>query len=60
MSELREKILEYRAKHDMSQRDFANLCHLNVMTINGIEVGKRMPTKMTAKKIEIAMEEKEE
>lgn len=52
---LGERILEYRAKHGMSQEDFANLVQVNVMTINAIENGKRKPLKLTEKKIEMIL-----
>lgn len=56
---LRERILQFRAKYNLSQEDFANLCKLNVMTINSIETGKRKPTQLTETKIKMTMEEKE-
>ena len=56
---LRERMLEYRARHNMSQEDFANKCGLNVMTINTIETGKRKPTQLTITKIEIILREDE-
>jgi len=52
---LKERILEYRARHGLSQEDFANRCGLNVMTVNAIEVGKRKPTQLTVAKIEMVL-----
>lgn len=57
--ELGDKILEYRARHNMSQEDFANLVQVNVMTINAIENNKREPLRTTAKKIEMIIKESE-
>lgn len=57
---LGEKILEYRARHGMSQEDFANLVHVNVMTINAIENNRRTPMKATVKKIEMIIEKETE
>ena len=57
--ELGDKILEFRARHNMSQEDFANLVQVNVMTINAIENNKRKPLRTTAKKIEMIMKESE-
>lgn len=54
---LGEQILEYRAKHNLSQEEFANLVQVNVMTINAIENNKRNPLRTTAKKIEMIMKE---
>lgn len=57
--ELGEKILEYRARHNISQEDFANRAQVNVMTINSVENGKRTPTKLTMVKIERVLREDE-
>lgn len=57
---LGEKILEYRARHNMSQEDFANLVQVNVMTINAIENDKRNPLRKTAKKIEMFLNKEKE
>ena len=46
------RMLEYRAKHNMSQEEFANVTKLCLMTVNAIENGKREPTKLTRAKIE--------
>lgn len=56
---LGEKILEYRARHNISQEDFANRAQVNVMTINSVENGKRTPTKLTMVKIERVLREDE-
>lgn len=56
---LKERIIQYRAKHDMSQEDFANRCQVNVMTINTIETGRRKPTNLTIAKIEMVLKEDE-
>ena len=56
---LGDKILEYRAKHGLSQEEFANLVQVNVMTINAIENNKRKPLRTTAKKIEMIIKESE-
>ena len=57
--ELGETILDYRAKHGLSQEEFANLVQVNVMTINAIENNKRKPLRTTARKIEMIMKESE-
>jgi len=56
---LGERILEYRARHNLSQEEFANLVQVNVMTINAIENNKRKPLRKTAKKIEMIIKESE-
>ncbi len=58
---LKDRIIQYRAKHNVSQEDFANLCQVNVMTINSIETGKRKnPTQLTKAKIEMILRKDEE
>ena len=57
--ELGERILEYRARHNISQEDFANRAQVNVMTINSAENGKRKPTRLTIGKIERVLREDE-
>jgi DNA-binding XRE family transcriptional regulator len=44
-------IFNYRVHHDMSQIDFAKLCHVSSQTINSIENGRQAPGKMTRAKI---------
>lgn len=56
---LSDLILEFRAKNDLSQEEFANMVQVNVMTINAIENNKRKPLKTTAKKIEMFIKERE-
>lgn len=56
---LKDRILQYRARHNLSQEEFANRCQLNVMTINSIETGKRMPTQLTTTKIELVLNEED-
>lgn len=60
MKTLKERVLEYRARHNMSQQDFANVAHLNVMTVNNIETEKREPTQLTVTKIEMVLKGEEE
>lgn len=57
---LKERIIQYRARHNMSQEDFANMCQVNVMTINTIETEKRKPTPLTVAKIEMVLRKDEE
>ena len=55
--ELSEKILRFRAKHDLTQRQFAKLCGLSVRTIVSAENGE--VSKFARAKIEYHMEEAE-
>lgn len=47
-----EKILEYRARHNISAREFAKMCKLSLQTIYSIENGIQTPSKITRLKIE--------
>ena len=46
-----EKILNYRAKYNLSQLEMAKLCNLTVQTIYNIENGVQNPSKLTKQKI---------
>ena len=57
---LQEKMLEYRAKHRLSQEKLAHLCGLSLQTVNSVENGLQNPTKLTERKIRIVIEEDKE
>lgn len=46
-----EKILNYRAKYNLSQLEMSKLCNLTVQTICNIENGVQNPSKLTKQKI---------
>jgi DNA-binding XRE family transcriptional regulator len=48
---LREKMLDYRARHNISQVRFAELCQLTPQTVCNIENGIQEPSKLTKQKI---------
>ena len=49
--ELSRKIIEYRAKHNMSQEAFAKLCNVTPQTLCNVENGVQKPSKLTLQKI---------
>lgn len=53
---LSEKMVEYRAKHDLTQKQLAELCGITAQTVIKAEQGKPL-TRRTAKKIELAIKE---
>ena len=57
MKTLAERILEYRAKHDMSAKEFAEKCKLSLQTVYSIENGLQNPGKITRLKIENVLKE---
>lgn len=60
MSKLAEDMVNYRARHNISQSKLAELCGINVMTINYIERGLQSPTTVTEAKIRLVINEQEE
>ena len=48
---LSSRILDYRAKNNLSAGEFAELCNLTMPTIYNIENCKRSPSKITLRKI---------
>lgn len=59
MESLAERILAYRAKHNISAKDFAALCKLSTQTVYSIENGWQHASKITRFKIENVLKEKE-
>ena len=59
MSELVEKMIAYRAKHSISQKELAKRCHLSEITILNAERGKRL-TNLTIGKIKLVVDGDEE
>lgn len=48
---LSERIIKYRAKHNLSTVKFAELCNLTFPTVCNIQNCKQMPSKITLQKI---------
>ena len=55
MKTLAERILEYRAKHNISAKEFAGKCKLSLQTIYSIENGVQTPSNINRLKIETAL-----
>lgn len=51
VEKLAKKMIEYRAKQDISMRELANRCGLTVQTICNIENGVQTPSRITTQKI---------
>lgn len=58
LKELMEKMIDFRARNDLTQTDFAKICKLSLVTICNIENGNTNPSRVTKKKILNAMERK--
>lgn len=50
---LQERMIEYRAKNDITQRQLAEKIGVSVQTINSVENGTQTPSKITQAKIEL-------
>lgn len=59
---LSERMIQYRARERINQRELANRCGLSLQTVNGIETGVQTPSRVTKVKIElvIGIDKKEE
>ena len=57
--ELSKKMIEYRAKENISQKELANRVGVSLQTINSIENGLQEPSKLTEAKIYLIIEGKE-
>ena len=51
METFADKIIVYRAKHRLTQKQFADLCGISIQTVNNIENEIVEPTKTTVAKI---------
>lgn len=60
MATLAERMIAYRARHNLSQAKFGELCGVNVMTINFVERNLQTPTARTEAKINMLLDEDKE
>ena len=51
MLDLKSAMLDYRAKHNISQTELARRCKLSTQTVCNIENGTQSPSKLTERKI---------
>ena len=60
MLDLKSAMLDYRAKHNISQTELARRCKLSMQTVCNIENGTQSPSKLTERKIlNVVLKEKE-
>lgn len=60
MDSLQEKMVKFRARNRISQKEFAKMSGLSVQTICSVETGQQTPSRTTVAKIMMAMEERED
>lgn len=54
---LQDKMVEYRAKHGISQKVLAEKCGVSLQTINSVEQGIQKPSRVTEAKIMMIIKE---
>lgn len=57
---LQDRMLDYRARNGISQRELARRCGLSTQTINSVENGLQDPSKLTERKICLIIDSKQE
>lgn len=57
---LQERMIEYRAKEKITQRELAEKVGVSVQTINSTENGTQTPGKVTLAKIELVIGKEKE
>lgn len=61
MTDLVKEMVNYRAKHSMSMREFAQKCSLSLQTVCSIENETQTPSRLTEGKIRLVLDaDKEE
>ncbi len=55
MNDLANRIINYRAKHRLSQKEMADRCGVSAQTISCIERGYQKPNKLTLAKIDLVV-----
>ena len=51
-----EEMTRFRAKHNLTQKELADIVGVTVQTICNVETGQQTPSRVTEQKIRIAME----
>lgn len=52
---LAERMIQYRARERINQRELAERCGLSLQTVNSVENETQTPSKMTMAKIELVI-----
>lgn len=56
---LQKEMIEYRARHKISQTELAKRAGVTLQTINAVENGHQKPSKVTEAKIRLVIEKGE-
>ena len=56
---LQDRMIEYRARERLNQRELAERCGVSVQTLNSVEQGIQEPSKITKAKIELVVGKEE-
>lgn len=53
--EFKDAILQYRALHNMSMKEFAKRAGISLQTVNYVEKGLQKPSRLTKEKIMLVL-----
>ena len=56
---LAEEIVRYRAKHNISMREMAEICQVSLQTIYSIENEMQEPSRLTREKIRMVLDKED-
>lgn len=60
MASIREEMIKYRARENISMKEMAERCKVSLQTIYSIENGTQEPSRLTREKIKLVIYGKEE
>jgi DNA-binding transcriptional regulator YiaG len=52
---LQEEMIQFRARNNLSQKRFAELCNISIVTLNNVERGVQKPSTLTEAKIRMVI-----
>lgn len=56
--DIREEMVRYRARHNISMKEMAARCNVSLQTIYSIENGTQEPSRLTREKIRLVLDAK--
>ena len=59
LENLPDKMLQYRAEHDVTIKEMAKLCNVSTQTVYSVEHGLQTPGRLTFAKFKLVIEGKE-
>lgn len=59
MTDIREEMIKYRARENISMKEMAERCKVSLQTIYSIENGTQEPSRLTREKIRLVLDKGE-